>query len=118
MPLSAPAGRKQWAYLDSSTLTKRRYIAIDITIGSFHYVWIDIEQRRKGECSVGLLKHTEKIENEALALILRNLSRLKGVWDGKSGSALKCTEIQFERVLHTWDCSGALSKIIKTKILG
>ncbi|MBE0471266.1 MAG: hypothetical protein IBX55_17365, partial [Methyloprofundus sp.] len=117
MPLSAPAGRRQWAYLDSGTLTKRRYIAIDITIGNLHYVWIDIEQRRKGECSVGLLKHNEKIGDEALALILRNLSRLKGVWDGKSGSALiNGTEIKFERILHTWDSACKLALTIKHKI--
>ena len=116
MPLSASAGKRQWAYLDSSSRTKRRYIVINIIHGKNHYCWVDIEQRRKGECAVGLLKHKEKIGDETIALILRNLSMLKGVWEGNKGGATEGTPIVFERVLHTWDSIPKLLEVIQNKL--
>lgn len=73
MPLSSPVKRAQWAYLDSYNKTKRTYTAIDIRTNNNYYCWIDIEQRRKGEFAVGLLKYKEPIGDETLSLILRNL---------------------------------------------
>jgi len=117
MPLSSPAKRAQWAYLDSHSRTKRTYIAIDIKVNNNYYCWIDIEQRRKGECVVGLLKYGSPIGDETLDIILRNLSRLKGVWEGANGNALNETDILFHRVLHTWDTSMKLAQTIKTKLV-
>lgn len=116
MPLSSPAKRAQWAYLDSNSKTKRTYIAIDIKTNQHHYCWIDIEQRKKGECVVGLLKHDTPIGDETLETILRNLSRLKGVWEGCRGKATEGTPIELERVFHTWDSAIRLSQTIKTKL--
>ncbi|MFA6699125.1 MAG: hypothetical protein WCS28_03055 [Thiomicrospira sp.] len=117
VPLSEPARKRQWAYLDSGSHTKRTFIAIDIKRNDQHYCWIDIEQRRKGECAVGLLKYNEKIGDEVLTLILRNLSRLKGVWEGANGSVISGTEVYVERVLHTWDSLEKLTYIILNKTL-
>jgi len=116
MPLSSPAKRAQWAYLDSYSKTKRTYIAIDIKTNNYHYCWIDIEQRRKGECTVGLLKNSTQIGDETLDMILRNLARLKGVWEGNKGVATEETPLEFERVLHTWDSPVKLANNIKLKI--
>jgi hypothetical protein len=117
MPLSGSAHKRQWAYFDSSIQAKRSYVAIDIKRNNQYYCWVDIEQRRKGECAVGLLKQNEPIGDETLGLILRNLSRLKGVWEGANGNALNGTSVVFERVLHTWDSASKLANTIKSKCL-
>ncbi|MPQ76837.1 hypothetical protein [Hydrogenovibrio sp. JE_KL2] len=117
MPLSAPKSKRQWAYLDSFFEAKRKYIAIDVKQGNTHYCWIDIEQRRKGECTVGLLSGKQEIGDETLLLILKNLSRLKGIWEGSNGSAVSDIEhIKLDKVLHTWDSSTKLAGIIKQKV--
>uniref|UniRef100_Q31F41 TnsE C-terminal domain-containing protein n=1 Tax=Hydrogenovibrio crunogenus (strain DSM 25203 / XCL-2) TaxID=317025 RepID=Q31F41_HYDCU len=115
LPLASSPHRRQWAYLDSGTQTKRNVIAIDIKRNSTHYCWVDIEQRRKGECAVGLLKSDKPIGDEVLLTILKNLSRLKGIWGGSKGNAVSDFNIYYNRVLHTWDSAPILAKIIETK---
>ncbi|WP_153003521.1 hypothetical protein [Thiomicrospira sp. WB1] len=117
MPLSGPEGKRQWAYLESSSHTKRTVIVIDIERNNKHYCWVDIEQRHKGECAVGLLKHKEPINEETLSLILRNLSRLKGVWVGANGKAVDGTNIALKRVLHTWNSVTKLVNCLESKTL-
>jgi len=115
LPLASPPHRRQWAYLDSGTQTRRNVIAIDIKRNGIHYCWIDIEQRRKGECAVGLLKSDKPIGDETLLTILKNLSRLKGIWEGSKGRALSSFDVDYDRVLHIWDTPIKLSNIIKQK---
>jgi hypothetical protein len=117
VPLSEASTRRQWAYLESASRTRRSYIAVDIQSNGIHYCWIDIQQRRKGECTVGLLKNNVQIGDETLDMILRNLARLKGVWEGTKGEATEGTSFEFERVLHTWDSATHLSQTIKTKLV-
>lgn len=116
MPLSASPSRRQWAYLDSTDKRKRRVIIIQIQYNENHYYWIDIEQRRKGECAVGLLKSHSEIGDETLTLILQNLAGLKGIWEGSKGRAVNDLNIQFDRVLHTWNSAPKLANIIEAKI--
>ncbi|KUJ74382.1 hypothetical protein AVO42_02940 [Thiomicrospira sp. XS5] len=116
MPLASAPHKWQWGYLDSSTQTKRNVIAIDIKRKDKYYCWVDIEQRRKGECTVGLLKSDTKIGDETLLTILKNLSRLKGIWNGSKGTATSGFDIEYERVLHTWNSAEKLIQTITQKI--
>ncbi|MBN2730268.1 MAG: hypothetical protein JXR53_13670 [Bacteroidales bacterium] len=115
IPLSKAQNRAQWAYFDSALKIRRRYIALDIKVDAKHYVWIEIEQRRKGECTVGLLKTDELIADTTLQHILKNLSRLKGIWEGSNGNVVDGSGIMLERVLHTWNSIQKLSSIIRQK---
>lgn len=116
MPLSAPAYKRQWAYLDSTSKTRRDVIIIDIKSKNKNYCWIEIEQRRKHECAVGLLCSQESMGDEVIFSILKNLSRLKGIWSGIKGNATDGSRINFEKVLHTWDSEAKLANTIKARL--
>lgn len=116
VPLSEASTRRQWAYLESASRTRRSYIAVDIKHNGNHYCWIDIQQRRKGECTVGLLICDQRIGDDTLENIMKELARLKGVWDGANGSVVTGTKISLDRIFHTWDSEYKLASIIKSKV--
>ncbi len=118
LPLAESERRRQWGYLDSATKTRRQYVAVSIIHNNQYFCWIEFEQRYKGERSVGLLRSTEEmyISDGLLHEILRNLSRLKGVWDGEMGSATDNTCVLVEKVKHTWHTPESLSQVIKNRI--
>ncbi|BBP45384.1 hypothetical protein THMIRHAS_07570 [Thiosulfatimonas sediminis] len=116
VPLSEASTRRQWAYLESASKTRRSYIAVDIKHNGNHYCWIDIQQRRKNECTVGLIKSKKIIGDQTLDTIMKNLTRYKGVWDGTKGSVVSGLSLDFERVLHTWNSIDKLESVIIQKI--
>lgn len=115
VPLSEASTRREWAYLEYASRARRSYIAVDIQKNGNHYCWIDIQQRRKGECTVGLLKSNQRIGDETLDSIMRNLARYKGVWDGDNGSVITGTSLELDRVFHIWNNTLKLSSTIKLK---
>lgn len=116
VPLSEASTKRQWAYLESASKTRRSYIAVDIKHNGNYYCWIDIQQRRKNECTVGLIKNKEIIGDQTLDTIMKNLARYKGVWDGAKGSVVSGLSLEFERVLHTWNSIDKLESVIIQKI--
>ncbi|MBQ4845741.1 hypothetical protein [Pseudoalteromonas sp. MMG005] len=82
IPLTKPADKRQWSYLDSSSYCRRQVIIADIHYQNRWYTLIEFEMRNKENRSVALVyaENFEYYSNQRLNNLLHQLAIKKGIW--------------------------------------
>ncbi|MDO6426566.1 hypothetical protein Q4489_06045 [Thalassotalea sp. 1_MG-2023] len=116
IPLTKPANKKQWSYLDSSTRTRRHVIIADIY---FHHRWyslMEFELRKSDKCKVALISNSngEYYSNHQINYLLIQLANEKGIW--KNCSIFTEKAINIITMKHTWPSEAQFCKAINLKI--
>lgn len=116
IPLTKPAGKRQWSYLDSDIRTRRRVIVADICYQGFNCLLIELEKRENENFTVVVasLKSKDEINSSEIFLLLHSLARHKGVWK----HMIKTTSSIFNviAIKHTWTNLAGFNTAIKNKI--
>lgn len=102
IPLTKPAGKKQWSYLDSGTRSRRRVIIADIGYQGKWYSLIEFEQRQNEHYTLALLFNTSHalISNILNEQLLTRLAIKKGTWINIDVFYLQA--IRVISLKHTW----------------
>ncbi|WP_375055620.1 hypothetical protein [Zobellella sp. DQSA1] len=116
IPLTKPAGKRQWSYLDSNTRTRRRVIIADIHHQGIWYSLIEFQQRDNEKFTIALImdNNYRAVSDMNLNILLMDLSHNRGVWVNiikKNKLSIKITPMK-----HTWSTKGSYSIAISTKI--
>jgi hypothetical protein len=82
IPLTKPANKRQWSYLDSSTRIRRQVIIADIYFQQRWYSLIEFELRDSDKCKVALISNNngEYYSNYQISHLLSQLATEKGIW--------------------------------------
>ncbi|WDV27318.1 hypothetical protein [Aeromonas caviae] len=114
IPLTKPAGKRQWSYLDSDTRTRHRVIVADICYQERWYSLIEFEQRQNGHFTLALLFNQTHVlsSNISIHQLLSGLAIKNGTW--ANVSMLYPQGIYVISLKHTWPnpthCSNAISR--------
>jgi len=116
IPLTKPAGKRQWSYLDSDTRTRRRVIIADICYQGKWYSLIEFEQREFEKYPVALVfrDNLEYMDSLFINILITLLAKKNGVW-------MKITRqggLNFflKTMKHTWTSTNQYSLSIISKI--
>lgn len=111
LPLTKPARRAQWAYLDSKFRTRRSVIAADICFGHSWFCLIEFQLRESESRAMCLLScGNKKLVDEELYRVLFKCSLAEGVWRNID------TIFELFPLNHTWESHQGLAKKLVTKI--
>ncbi len=114
IPLTQPAHKRQWSYLDSSTRCRRQVIIADIYSQGRWYTLIEFELRKSEKCTVALVcnKSGHYLSNQQVNYVLLQVAQEKGIWMNIKLSTVP-TVISLK---HTWFTSKNFSDSIMTRI--
>lgn len=109
MPLTKPAGKWQWAYLDSGRRERRHVVIANITIEDQYFCLIEFQLRNNEHCTVSLISSGQRMLRDGeLHEILFKCSSKNGVWKNIGDIGLDIIQLR-----HTWtshvEFSGAVS---------
>lgn len=114
MPLTKPSKRWQWAYLDSSTRTKRSVIIADIFFGGYFFNLIEFEMRGNENFTVSLISSGKrKLTADELHQILFQCSLVEGVW---KKIYLQDLNVDIISLKHTWTDHMSFSEAIHRRL--
>lgn len=104
IPLTGPASRHQWSYLNSSTKERRLIFAADISYKGNWYTLIDFELRASDKCNMGLLfnKTGSYVSSKNLNTILHRLASAEGVWINIESKENEVFMPSIKTLKHTW----------------
>ena len=115
MPLTKSSKRWQWAYLDSSTKTKRSVIVADIFFGGYYFNLIEFEMRDNENFTVSLISSgRHQLNAEELYKILFRSSLAEGIWKKINTNDLGIDIISLK---HTWTDHTSFSEAINRRLL-
>ncbi|EKP0240559.1 TPA: hypothetical protein P2N00_003215 [Aeromonas salmonicida] len=115
MPLTKSSKRWQWAYLDSSTKTKRDVIIADILFNGQFFNIIEFEMRENENFTVSLISSGEhKLNAEDFHKILFRCSLAGGIW-----KKIKLNDLGIDLISlkHTWSDHQSFSEAINRRII-
>lgn len=115
MPLTKSSKRWQWAYLDSSTKTKRDVIIADILFNGQFFNLIEFEMRENENFTVSLISSGEhKLNAEDFHKILFRCSLAEGIW-----KKIKLNDLGIDLISlkHTWSDHKSFSEAINRRII-
>lgn len=117
VPLTKPANRRQWSYLNSSTFTRRQVIIADILTAGKWYSLIEFELRKTDRCNVALCSTNsgQYISNQLMNRILFQAARKRGVWQNIEQQ--RNLSVDIESMKHTWSSESDFCTSVHTKIL-
>ena len=114
MPLTKSSKRWQWAYLDSSTKTKRSVIVADIFFGGYYFNLIEFEMRDNENFTVSLISSgRHQLNAEDLYKILFRCSLAEGIWKKIQTNNLGIDIISLK---HTWTDHLSFSEAVQKRI--
>lgn len=114
MPLTKPHKRRQWAYLDSSTKTKRGVIIADLYFDGCFFNLIEFEMRDGENYTVSLISSgLKKLSDEELYNIIFQCSMAKGVWQNIHA---KSSGIEIISLRHTWTDHRSFSETVQKRL--
>ncbi|QOK18408.1 hypothetical protein IL332_15485 [Aeromonas caviae] len=116
IPLTKPAGKRQWSYLDSDTRTRRRVIIADICYQEKWYSLIEFEQRQNEHCTAALIfgPNQALISNSSTNQLLAELAIKRGIWSNIDTMYLQ--SILVISMKHTWPSTNQFTAAIINKI--
>jgi hypothetical protein len=82
LPLTSPAGRAQWAYLNSSERWGRRALIVDLSVGACVLSLIEFQWRKGESACLGIVGSSDgsRLSDSQLATVLSILSQAEGNW--------------------------------------
>lgn len=115
MPLTKPPRRWQWAYLDSTTRTKRNVIIANISFGGCFFNLIEFETRDNENFTVSLISSGRRqLNTEDLHKILLRCSLAEGIWKKIHTDDLGINIISLK---HTWTDYASFSEAINRRLI-
>lgn len=113
MPLTKPAGKWQWAYLDSGNRKRRGVVIADIRMGEQFFNLIEFEQRKTERCTVCLVykRDSSRTSDPDLHHLLFLCSSKIGVWKNIDLMDYRITSLK-----HTWTDSISLCDSVANRI--
>lgn len=116
IPLTKPAGKRQWSYLDSDTRTRRRVIIADICYQEKWHSLIEFEQRQNEHCTAALIfgPNQALISNSSTNQLLAELVIKRGIWSNIDTMYLQ--SILVISMKHTWPSTNQFTAAIINKI--
>lgn len=114
MPLTKSSKRWQWAYLDSSTKTKRDVITADIFFDGCFFNLVEFEMRENENFTVSLISSGRRQLNaEDLHKILFQCSLAEGIWKKIPTHYLSIDIISLK---HTWTDYLSFSEAVQKRL--
>lgn len=103
LPLTSPAGRAQWAYLDSTKRTGRKVLAVDMVAYGAHFLLVEFQWRRGEHACLGVVGNSSgaPLDDSQFAVVLIALSQSRGNWETVS-KILRGT-MKIAGFKHTWE---------------
>ena len=116
IPLTKPANKWQWSYLDSSERYRRQVIIADIYFQHKWYSLIEFELRKSDKCKVALIYNSngEYYSNYQINYLLFQLANEKGIW--KNCHIFAGKTINIITMKHTWPSEVQFCKAIYSKV--
>lgn len=114
MPLTKSPRRWQWAYLDSSTKTKRNVLVADILFQGNFFNLIEFEMRDNENFTVSFISSgNTKLSNEELRRLLFRCSLSEGIWKHVNATDLRVSILSLR---HTWTDYISFSEAVKKRL--
>lgn len=114
MPLTKFPKRWQWAYLDSTTRTKRNVIIADISFGGCFFNLIEFEMRETEKRTAALISSDRiQLNTEHLYKILLRCSLADGIWKNIPTNDLGIDIISLK---HTWTDHRSFSEAVQKRL--
>ncbi|WP_157830568.1 hypothetical protein [Aeromonas sobria] len=114
MPLTKPKKRRQWAYLDSSTKTRRRIIIADLYFDGCFFNLIEFEMRDNENFTVSFISSGKRrLNTEDLYKILFRCALSEGIWKNIPTHDLSIDIISLK---HTWTDYRSFSETVQKRL--
>lgn len=116
VPLTKHENQRQWSYLESKTMSRRRVLIADIQHKSIFITLIEFEHRENDRCCLAGLRTVNgaKVSNQSIALLLTGLADAKGIWLHVK-SHLK-EGLKLELYKHVWPTPQILATGVLNKL--
>lgn len=113
IPLTQPAHKKQWSYLDSSTRCRRQVIIADISNQGRWYTLIEFELRDSEKFTVALVYSMSGgyLSDQQLNFLFLELANEKGVWSNINSEFMKLITLK-----HTWSSLDQFASSVEHKL--